>query len=135
MSLGGGCLCGAVRYRLGGPVLASIVCHCRSCRLASGAPSVAWLTVERRHFALDAGRPAEFASSPGVSRGFCGRCGSPLTYRSDASPDELDVTTASLDDPSAAPPTREVWLEHKIDWEAANPALAPYPRGSSAGAA
>jgi len=126
----GGCLCGAVRYRVTGPVLASIICHCRTCRKASGAPSVGWLTVERPHFVLLTGRPAEFASSAGVTRGFCSACGTALTYRNDTSPDEIDVTTVSLDDPSWAPPTREVWLEHKLDWEATNPALGQHLRGS-----
>jgi hypothetical protein len=133
MAVDGGCLCGAVRYRIAGPVLHSIICHCRSCRRASGAPSVAWLTVARKHFSLLAGTPAEFASSPGVSRGFCGACGTPLTYRNDGCPADLDVTTVSLDDPSWVPPTREVWLEHKLDWEASHPALDHYAQESSKG--
>jgi len=41
----GGCLCGAVRYRMVGAPLSSAICHCASCRRASGAPTVAWLTV------------------------------------------------------------------------------------------
>jgi hypothetical protein len=38
----GGCLCNSIGYRLTGVPLAQSLCHCRSCRLASGAPSVAW---------------------------------------------------------------------------------------------
>ena len=41
----GGCLCGAVRYRLEGPPLhADYYCHCRMCQRAAGAPVVAWGT-------------------------------------------------------------------------------------------
>jgi hypothetical protein len=66
-------------------------------------------------------------------RTFCGRCGTPLTYRHDSSPGTVDVTTVSLDDPDRFPPTREVWLEHKLAWEALNADLDHYPRSSAEG--
>ena len=129
----GGCLCGAVRFRVTDTPLSSIICHCRTCRRASGAPSVAWLTVARSDFTVLSGVPTEFTSSAGVTRSFCSICGTPLTYKSDQNPDIIDVTTVSLDDPSLVPPTREVWLEHKLSWEATNRALDQYPGGSSDG--
>ena len=48
--LEGGCLCGAVRYRISGSPLSSVNCHCESCRRASGAPAVAWIS--RRAIAI-----------------------------------------------------------------------------------
>ncbi len=128
----GGCLCGAVRYRVCGAPRHSVICHCRSCRRASGAPTVAWLTFERSRFEWLSGRPQPYASSPGVMRCLCSNCGSPLTYENDASPDLIDITTASLDDPQRFAPTREVWLEHKLSWQAANPALEAFQRDSVA---
>lgn len=133
MNAEGGCLCGAVRFSVEGAPLASIICHCRSCRKASAAPSVGWLTFGRARFTLLAGDTIDFASSPGVTRSFCRRCGTPLFYANEKSPDELDVTTVSLDDPSRFPPSREVWLSHKLDWEATNARLGQYPKGSDAG--
>lgn len=129
----GGCLCGAVRYRVSGAPLHSIICHCRSCRRAAGAPTVAWLTFERTRFEWLSGRAQPYVSSPGVLRCLCGTCGSALTYENDASPDTIDVTTASLDDANRFPPTREVWLEHKLTWQELNPALEPFARDSTAG--
>ena len=38
----GGCLCGAIRYRVRGAPLSTTLCHCRSCRLACGGPTLAW---------------------------------------------------------------------------------------------
>jgi hypothetical protein len=127
----GRCLCGAIRYRINGTPSWSIICHCRSCRLASAAPSVGWLTVARADFTVLSGEPRRFASSPGVLRGFCGDCGSPLTYQNDRSPGTVDITTATLDDPTRFPPTHEVWLEHRLPWEADNPQLVACPRDSS----
>lgn len=130
----GGCLCAAVRYSVTGSPSSSVICHCNTCRKASAAPSVAWLTFDRASFALLSGTPASYRSSAGVVRTFCGRCGSPLTYASDASPGSLDVTTVSLDDPDLFPPARELWLADKVSWEATQATLARYLRGSGEGA-
>jgi hypothetical protein len=111
----GGCLCGAIRYRISGSPTSSVVCHCTSCRRASGAPMVAWLTVDRGRFELLEGTPVVYHSSPGVTRQFCGRCGTALTYAN--SGDSIDITTASLDEPDAFPPTADVWLEDKLAWQ------------------
>jgi hypothetical protein len=117
----GGCLCGAVRYRFSGTPSSSDNCHCRSCRRASGAPVVAWITVGCSEFTLLSGAPAVFHSSPGVTRQFCSRCGTALTYQSERHPDTIDITTASLDDPDAYPPTTEVWLEDRLSWQPTSP--------------
>jgi hypothetical protein len=126
----GGCFCGAVRYRLTGSPVFSAVCHCESCRRASGAPSVAWVTVDFGKFEFTQGEPAAYPSSPGVLRRFCSRCGSPLTYENSKSPGTIDITTVTLDDPSRFAPTQEVWLADRLPWQPANPDLKHYP-GSS----
>lgn len=127
----GGCLCGAIRYRMAGAPLSSVICHCASCRRASGAPTVAWLTVSRGQFEILSGSPRAYQSSPGVTRQFCRTCGSALTYETAISPATIDVTTASLDDPNRFPPTDEVWLDHKVDWQITDASLGQYPTGSS----
>ena len=126
----GGCLCHAIRYRIAGLPIAQSLCHCRSCRLAAGAPSVAWIVVRRSDFMFVAGEPVRFRSSPSVVRTFCGRCGTPLTYQNDDSPETIDVTTATLDLPEAFPPTREIWLEHKLAWTPVNENLQHFRRSS-----
>jgi hypothetical protein len=126
----GGCLCGAVRYRVTGQSLARALCHCRSCRLASGAPSVAWTVFPARQFAIMLGEPNRYRSSPPVVRTFCGNCGTPLTYQHASRQDKIDVTTVTLDSPDDFPPTKEIWLEHKVAWERLNEGLEHYPRSS-----
>jgi hypothetical protein len=126
----GGCLCGQIRYRITGTPLVTSLCHCRSCRRAAGAPAVAWVVVRRDELVFEQGAPTAYASSPGIERTFCPRCGTPLTYRRDDSPESIDVQTATLDTPDAFPPTREIWLEHRIAWMVTNDQLAQYPRTS-----
>jgi hypothetical protein len=126
----GGCLCGAVRYRVTSAPTALVVCHCRTCRKAAGAPSLAWAIFQAADFAFTLGEPATFKSSPGVERGFCATCGTTLTYADADRPDVADVTTATLDNPDAFAPTKEIWLEEKLGWEAVDHARARYPRSS-----
>ena len=127
----GGCLCGAIRYRAMGGTLAQSICHCKTCRLASGAPSVAWVTFRSSDFAFITGEPARFRSTPPVIRTFCRKCGTPLTYQHQDSPDTIDVTTVTLDLPDNFAPAREIWIEHKLAWESLNDTVPHYPRGST----
>jgi hypothetical protein len=130
MEATGGCLCGAIRYRVTGPPRATTLCHCESCRRATGGPSLAWTVFDRDRVEIVRGALAVHASSPGVERGFCGYCGTSLTYRRADHPGELDVTTASLDDPQAFPPTKEIWVEERLSWIAPNPALTQFAHSS-----
>jgi hypothetical protein len=112
----GGCLCGATRFRVGGPATNRCCCHCRSCRRASGAPFVAWATFRADAFQLLRGGLARHCSSEKVLRGFCPSCGTALTYVHEARPGEIDVAVAALDDPAALPPHFHIWVSHKLPW-------------------
>lgn len=112
----GQCFCGAIRYELGGPRRQATECHCTICRKTSGAPSVAWVTVQRDQFRLLEGAPKSFRSSDHATRSFCGACGTPLTFCSDHLPDEIDVTIASLDEPDRVPPEDHTWVSSKLAW-------------------
>jgi hypothetical protein len=79
-------------------------------------------------FRYTRGAPVDYTSSPGVTRNFCGRCGSPLTYRRDDTPDELDIMTVSLDNPNAIPPTFHVWTSEALDWDRLTGDLTGYLR-------
>ncbi|MBB6094129.1 hypothetical protein HNQ60_003010 [Povalibacter uvarum] len=120
----GGCLCGAVRYRVSGTPISSSLCHCRSCRLASGAPVVAWFVVLNEQFALLGGELRAFRSSESVVREFCARCGSQISYQHDDAPDRIELTTVTLDHPEVFPPTREIWFSHKLSWVVPSPTIA-----------
>jgi len=123
----GGCLCGAIRFRVGGTATKRCYCHCRSCRLASGAPFVAWATFPSDRLRLVSGKLAEYASSESVVRGFCRDCGTTLTYAHRARPDEIDVSVATLDEPASLEPESHIWVSHKVPWVALDGALPRYP--------
>ncbi len=125
--LTGGCFCGAVRYRGGALLYPPTLCHCQSCRRAAGAHVVGWLTVRADSFTFTAGTPVDYASSPGVVRQFCGRCGTPLTYRNGTRPEEVDIGIATLDDPSGATPVDHIWMQDALPWDRPGDGRPQYP--------
>ena len=124
----GGCLCGAVRYECGAPVVAPCFCHCASCRRASGAPMVAWATVPRDTFRVVTGTLRAFASSPKVLRQFCDRCGTPITYWTEEEPEIIDVTLTTLDFPEALTPTDHIWMEDALSWDVPQDGRRQFPQ-------
>ena len=116
MTWEGGCLCGAVRYEiLNAPEFVEY-CHCRTCRKAVGAPVVTWALVAREDFKLSQGILKAYASSDGVERTFCPRCGTSMTYYAVNDPQRLVVSTATLDDMDALPPDVHVWRSERVAW-------------------
>ena len=112
----GGCFCGSLRYRAGGETLARALCHCRSCRRATGGASVAWITFPEDVVVFTRGEPATYSSSPGVTWMFCRNCGTLVAYRRESRPGEIDLTTASLDEPDGFAPEVEIWTRDKLSW-------------------
>lgn len=113
----GGCLCGAVRYRVSGQPVAATLCHCADCRRASGGTNVAWAVFDKGDFEWLAGEAADYSSSPGIHWLFCRDCGTTLGYLRSERPDHMDVTTGSLDEPDRHPPDVEIWVKQRIGWE------------------
>ncbi len=68
-----------------------------------------WVSVPRGAFALTRGELRHFMSSPGVSRGFCGTCGSPILFDM-ATEAEIDITLGTLDQPDAIAPSHHLWV-------------------------
>lgn len=127
--LEGGCYCGWIRYQTDGVPFDQTSCHCSICRRTTGAPFVTWFTVPRSRFRLLSGEPARFRSTPKATRTFCPRCGTQLTFAHDELPDEIDITTCSLDDPNAVAPRDHTRTSSKLGWVRLCDGLPEYPEG------
>lgn len=115
MSLTGGCQCGAVRYRLNAKPQNAHVCHCRMCQKAMGNVFAALARVELDQIEWTRGKPSVFMSSSIVERGFCDKCGTPLTFRY-ADTNRINITLGSLDDPRTLAPVKQYGLEGRMPW-------------------
>ena len=128
MQLAGGCLCGAIRYRIDhqdGDV--ADYCHCLQCRRASGAPVTAWVQVPPNRFATVQGSAKGYASSDSSTRWFCQNCGSQL-YMTGTDGRTVGVLTATLDDPAKVPPTVHGWHGERLAWFDTTDALPRFER-------
>lgn len=112
----GGCFCGAIRYEIDDGDYLVANCHCSMCRRTSAAPFVTWMVVPTFAFRYVQGEPAVLKSSEKGTRYFCPRCGSPLVCVNADHPDNVDVTTGSLDAPGQYPPTVAVFEDTKLRW-------------------
>ena len=124
--LTGGCQCGAVRYALFAKPERAGICHCRMCQKAVGGPFFAWAAVNVQDFAWTRGAPASSRSSSAADRGFCARCGTPLTFRYLRGPEHIDVTIGSLDTPEAVTPTW--WMGIESRWAGSTRCSCGCPR-------
>ena len=109
----GGCLCGAVRYEARPAKRDGYYCHCRMCQLAFGNTRAAFLNLKQGALRWVAGSPTLFASSKLAQRGFCNRCGTPLTFAYLGSK-SMDLSVGSLDDPAAVTPVSHFAIEARI---------------------
>ena len=112
----GGCLCGAIRYRIVGDAVMTALCHCSMCRRASAAPAVAWAMYSASQVEFPAGSPKTYESSPGCRRGFCQHCGSQISFTADYIPGLIDITIGSLDAPEQLPPMFHYWESRRLPW-------------------
>jgi hypothetical protein len=124
--LTGGCLCGAVRYRIEGTPGQVTHCHCTICRKSSGAAFVTWVGFPVDAFAFVKGTPAIHRATAKAERAFCPACGTQLTFRHADSAQQIDVTAGSLDDPEAVRPDAHIWIASRLPWLALADGLPRY---------
>ena len=127
----GHCLCGRVRYRATGEPNWRCLCHCESCRRATGVPVTAFASFAVDNFRFE-GQPTRYQSSAGVTRTFCSHCGTPLTYEAEDLPGEIHLLTGSADHPEAPHlmPQWHAFDNERISWVdlgAALPRSKPKP--------
>lgn len=126
----GGCLCGAIRYRLRGDPVVARICWCRDCQHLAGNGTVnaifpsAAIVVDGTLAEYD----GQADSGNRIRRRFCPRCGSHLFADSTGRPQLTVVRVGTLDDPSTIRPTANSWGASAPAWACLDPALARIER-------
>lgn len=118
--LSGGCLCGAVRFRVTAPFVRANHCHCSRCRRHSGTFGLTQGRVPRDGFRLLTGaehvrvfRPAPRAAV----KAFCERCGSSLFGGSWPDGPEVSIRLGVLDEDPGIRPKYHSYVASRAAWD------------------
>ena len=107
----GGCLCGAVRYRVLGEPVHVGRCHCGDCRRESGSAFTVYAQWPVAAFEMS----GTIAAYEG--RGFCPRCGSRLLDPAEPGDSLIEIRLGTLDNaPFDLTPEAEVWVKRRETW-------------------
>lgn len=110
----GACLCGAVTYRVAGPLAPVVGCHCRMCRQQTGH-FLASTSVERADVAIAGSEHLRwYASSEKARRGFCGTCGSVLFWENGSS--RIAIAMGGFDGPTGVTWDKHIFIADKGDY-------------------
>ena len=125
----GGCLCGAVRFTVSGPLRGVIHCHCGQC-LKTHGHAAAYTNAPRKalRFSREDGL-RWFASSERARRGFCGECGASLFYEPHDS-GTLSIAAGMFDRPSGLRSIGHIYVDHKSDYYEIADGLPQFPDSS-----
>ncbi len=123
----GGCLCGAVRYRVLAPLRNVVNCHCGQCRRWHGHVG-AYTEVAREALELTEQRGLRwFQSSTHARRAFCGECGSSLFWDS-LTGAEFGIAAGTLDAPTGLETVAHIFVEYAGDYYRISDGLPTLPR-------
>ncbi|QDU65329.1 GFA family protein [Engelhardtia mirabilis] len=118
-SIEGGCLCGAVRYRLTGEVQGFQYCHCSRCRRFTGSAHAANLFVKPDKLEWMAGEDLVgtwvLEADPQFPTAFCKRCGSSMPSMS-ATGRYWVVPAGGVDGDPGARPARSIFWDSRAPW-------------------
>ncbi len=125
----GSCLCGAVSFRLQGPLRQPRYCHCEYCRKFSGTSPASWAMAHRPH--LETNQQTElirYDSGHGI-RCSCGICGSPVWFESKDYADVVGIPLGLIDEGEVPTPEFHLWTDSMPTWCELNDDLPKYPQG------
>jgi hypothetical protein len=118
-TLTGGCLCGAVRFEIDGPLGAAGYCHCTRCQRRTGTAASAQAGVPAGTLRIVAGeeRIGSYDPPDGFSKLFCVDCGTALFARPPGAADVAAVRLGAIDgDPGVRPSYRQ-FTDYASPWE------------------
>jgi hypothetical protein len=119
LPLTGGCLCGAVRFRVDAPLVVATYCHCTRCQRRTGTAASAQARIQPGSLTVTQGEELirTYAPPDGFPKLFCGACGSALWSRSPVDPEIISVRLGAFDaDPGIRPSLRQ-FVAYAASWE------------------
>ncbi len=122
----GGCLCGAVRYEVRGPLNDVSLCHCSQCRRTHGHVGAYTNTpIDAFHLTESQGLKW-YRSSASARRGFCGVCGASLFY-APSEGDRMAIAAGSIDLPTGLKCVSHLFVDDAADYYTLDDDLEKFP--------
>jgi len=126
-TLTGGCLCGAVRYKITGDLIFSGKCYCEDCR-KGGSTGHSFVVAAAEGSVTVPGKLTEFKKAGGsgqpITRRFCPVCGSRISAMATVMPGVMMITASTLDEPEKFVTQMSVFAASAPSWDQP-PAGAP----------
>ena len=113
--LSGHCYCGAVKFEVSGEPDWIGHCHCESCRRQSGSVMTTFAGFREDQVIFTGAMPNRYSSNDGVTRSFCGQCGSPVAYQS-SDQAGIHLHLGLFDDLELLVPKDHSFLNEKPSW-------------------
>ncbi|HYG54743.1 MAG TPA: GFA family protein [Burkholderiales bacterium] len=117
----GGCVCGAVRYRVKNPPLRVAACHCTFCQKRTGsafgvgayfnADDVEFLRGELKSY-----RHASDETHRWLKVDFCANCGGNISWTLQMRPGMRAMAAGSFDDPRWLKVEAHIWTRSTLGW-------------------
>ena len=129
-TLGGSCLCGAVKFEVTGEPRRFYRCHCSRCRKVTGTghavnlflqpASLRWLKGQEHVAEFKVPEAKRFANS------FCVTCGARLP-RQAVDSDVVMIPAGSLDDDAPLQPQADIFVGSRASWSCTSEQVPAYP--------
>jgi hypothetical protein len=127
----GACLCGAVKFRVDGPMREIVFCHCGQCRRQTGLYYASTNVADTDLTIEGAENITWYQSSKEGRRGFCKHCGSALFWKYDGQ-EQISIQAGSLDTPTQLTPGYHIFCADKGDFYEINDGLPQHAKGTPA---
>ncbi len=131
----GGCLCGAVRYRVTGKPLRTAVCNCTFCKRRTGSAFGMLVLFDERSVEIAGGPLSSYEhksdeSGRWIRLEFCPRCATTVALRLERFPGARGIAAGTLDDPSWVKIERVVWTRSALPWMSYPSDIPHFERGA-----
>jgi hypothetical protein len=110
----GGCLCGAVRYAVAGPLRDVVICHCTRC-LRTHGHAAAYSACARSDLVLERQDGLRWYEADERARGFCRRCGASLFWSAEGR-DTISIAAGTLDRPTGLRTVAHIYTRDHADY-------------------
>lgn len=111
----GGCLCGAVRYEVHGPLRNVVHCYCGQCRRTHGLMGPYSGTATGNLKLTEERGLRWYRSSDTADRGFCAECGSSLFWRPTGA-DRVAISAGTIDPPTGVRVVGHIFVDDVADF-------------------